>query len=149
MRAAPAGFIDSLAVPGTLRCELVVHARLTGLGCPEGNMPKDLDLVERAGDLEDELEEVLGVCWRFFRTGDAGVPNPPGGNWLICSSKESSLPNPSDPPICWSLATAGGRRAFDSLLDLNVVAFLSLSTLTNSCLTRLVASSFMTGSSTI
>ena len=79
----------------------------------------DLDLVERAEDIEEAREEVLGDWWRFFKTGEAGVPKPPGGNWLICSSKESSLPKPSDSPICWSLTTARGKRGFGSFFDLN------------------------------
>ena len=53
MRAAkdgPGDLIDSL-----FGVELVVQAGLGGFGCPEGGETDDFDLVESAGDLEEEL----------------------------------------------------------------------------------------------
>ena len=98
----------------------------------------DFDLVERAGDLEEEASEK--DLRFFFKIGDVGVPRPPGGSWLICSSKESSLPNPSE-SICWSLATTGGNMGFDSLL----ISDASMLVSTFSFFTSI----FKTGSSTI
>ena len=52
MRAAKGGprdFTDS--TPGV---ELVVQAGLGGFECPEGGETDDFDLVESAGDLEEE-----------------------------------------------------------------------------------------------
>ena len=52
MRAAKDGPGDLIDSP--FGVELVMQAGLGGFGCPEGGETDDFDLVESAGDLEEE-----------------------------------------------------------------------------------------------